>query len=211
MRSPSVQQHDVARNQLLGQDALFLTIAQHARVVRDQLLQRLGRLLGAELLPEAERAVDHIDHPDGHAELGHLGHEGCDAAHPQHDRHEVGEVGQQLGEQRLALDLGDHVRAVALQPLGHLGCRQPIRARVQCAIHLRNWQAMNRHSRPGCVIYSDHLVPHFDSPQRVPTFVGPPCLSPIAIPSRTLRTKREPATWFVQRALEQLTIVRSDR
>ena len=78
-------------------------LADDERLLRDEALECLGGLLGAELLPEGEDGVDDDDGEDRPAELGHAAHEREHAGDPEHDREEVVEVGEEPQPQRLAL------------------------------------------------------------------------------------------------------------
>ena len=64
-RSPDSQQHDVARHQLLGgQHDPAPAVAQHRRLQRQHVADRLERPLGLALLDEADQRVDHDDAED---------------------------------------------------------------------------------------------------------------------------------------------------
>ena len=78
-----LEQHDVARHELGGRHGMTLaSIADHARLQRRELLQRPQRLLGAVLLEEAERRVQHHDGEDGDGVLD-LADEARDDARPR--------------------------------------------------------------------------------------------------------------------------------
>lgn len=79
---PFGQQHDIPRDEFLGQETLLLSVTQDARIPRQQLPERLGGLLGFVFLPEAKRAVDQVHQPNGHAELWHLSEEAEQATDP---------------------------------------------------------------------------------------------------------------------------------
>ena len=114
------EEHDVARDQVLGEHLLLPSPADHVGVGGQHLLQGLRRLAGAVLLPEAEDAVDDVDEPDGAAQLGQPRDERDGARHPQQDGHEMGEVGQE-GQHGRALPGGfDQVLPVAPLALGGL-------------------------------------------------------------------------------------------
>ena len=79
---PLGQQHEVARHQVGGGDALLNAIAQDTGVGGEQPPQRFGCPFGFELLPEAKSAIDHHHQPDGDPQLGQLGKEGNHPTYP---------------------------------------------------------------------------------------------------------------------------------
>jgi len=151
---PFSEEHHISRNELLGEDFLLLSIPQHPHVMRDQLLESLGRLFRAVFLPEAERAVDEVDEPDGNRQLRHPRHERHDPSPPQQERHEMGEVAQQPHIERRAFDLTDGIGPPLLQALRHFRRGQSLRSALQRRIDFRNRQ--RRHT--GFDIHSRNCI-----------------------------------------------------
>jgi hypothetical protein len=120
-----LEQHEVARHQFLGGNFQNPSAAPHPGVLRQHLLQRGQRRLGAVLLIEAQRGVEHHHDQDHHRVLEvadrRRQHDGAEQHHHQH----VFELVEKLEPRRARLFLGELVGAVTGQPLRRLVGGQP--------------------------------------------------------------------------------------
>ena len=109
-----LNEHDVARHKVFGQNLYLVAVTHDARIRWQHFLQGFARLAGSEFLNKTENAVDDVDEPDGDAELRHLRNKRHNAADPEQDCHETDEIGEKHEDDRFPFLLLDHVFAVFL-------------------------------------------------------------------------------------------------
>jgi hypothetical protein len=80
----------------------------------------VGRPVGAVLLPEGERRVEHDDHGDRGRQRRHARQQREHHGHPQQQGEQVGQLAHELAQEAAALALGHQVRAVTSEPLTRL-------------------------------------------------------------------------------------------
>ena len=153
------EEHHVTRDEVLGENLLLVAVADHIHVGREHLLQGLGRLARAVLLPEAEAAVDDVHEPDGDAELGHAGEERDEAGRPEEDCHEMREVREEGDDRRLLLDGLDEVLALFDLALLRFACGEASGSRAKCREDVVPAQLLDVHGSLKSRIY--HRVPTF--------------------------------------------------
>ena len=117
------EQDHIARHELRRRHLPHCARAHDLRRIRQQLLERRQRLLGAIRLPEREHAIDH-DHADDreperrHAlpRLAPFGEKRERRGDPQNDREEVHELPGKREDQRLARDFLHFIRPKLRKP-----------------------------------------------------------------------------------------------
>jgi len=131
-----LQEDDISGHQVLRQDVGFLAVAHHARLGRQDFLERLGSFFRAEFLEEAESAVDDIHRPHRDTQFRHAGDKRANAGSPQHDGHKMREVGQEFEDERLAFDFLENVGSVRAQAPGGFVLVQAFRSGAELRVQL---------------------------------------------------------------------------
>ena len=121
-----VQQHDVARHQLLCGNAVRAAVAQHARHGRGQLAQGRDRRLGAIFLDEADHGIEHDNHQN-HDRVGDIAdHPGDHGGSQQHHDHEIGELVEEHAHRPAPPPFDERIRTMLHQARRGLGHGQPV-------------------------------------------------------------------------------------
>ena len=105
-RSPSAEQHHVAGHEHRRRDLRLGAVPPHARLRRQQLLERLGGALGLQLLRVGERGVQQDHRHDRERERPVAAGQRQRGRHPQQQRERMRELARQLTQPARLLGAG---------------------------------------------------------------------------------------------------------